>query len=468
MTLDLGTDTLHRLLTHWRNADAELRRSLVIGFALVRLLVATAWDFGVRRGAASSRFSVRLRTTLEGLGPTFIKLGQFLAIRFDLLPFDICRSLEALFENVHHMPLDDVRRVIEDDLRTPLELLFSRFEPMPVAAASLAQVHVAQTATGEQVAVKVQRPGVAELLKTDLRIMRRLARMADAIEIFGWISLTEMIGQFSYYVEREVDFVQEGRTADVLRCNAVHGEIIPRVHWDLTTVRVLTLEFVDGISLGEVTRRFRAGAMQSIHDRFPNFQIARVLHNLVFSALHQLFVAGSFHGDPHPGNVIACADNRIALVDFGIAGHLTEQHRELLRKYLAFLALGNFEESYRHFAQLFEVTEDSDVAAFKGEMIALLRQWHRLAGDPSVPAELRLAGRFSDKVSAIVRKHRLRMSMDTLLFWRVLITLDSTAQRFSAHFDLLHELRMFFAGTIAQEFFRALRAGFDPARTLVD
>jgi ubiquinone biosynthesis protein len=456
------------LLRYRDNVVAGLRRSFVIAAALARLLVATGVDVALRRDVAVARFAVRLRSTLEYLGPTFIKFGQFLAVRFDLLPFDVCRSLEALFENVQRLSFDDVRGMIESELRAPLATVFPSFESDPVAAASLAQVHVARTADGVKVAVKVQRPRVAETIRTDLRIMRRLAQLADALGAFGAVSSTEMIDQFVYYAQREVDFVEEGRTADVLRRNAAYGEIIPVVYWDFTTSKILTLEFIEGVSLAELADRARTGQIDAIRDRLPRLQLPRVLHNMAASALHQLFVSGFFHGDPHPGNIIVCADNRIALVDFGIAGYLTERDRQLLRRFLGFLALGNFDESFRHYAQLFQPTEDTDLASFRRQAIALMRQWRRLASDASVAPELRLAGRFSDRMSTLVRTHRLRMSMDTLLFWRVLITLDSTALRFTAHFDLLHELRTFFLGTQVDDFMQAFTAQVAPDRQLAE
>jgi ubiquinone biosynthesis protein len=444
-------------MSRWRNLSLDARRAAAVSIAILHLLLLTGWDFVFHRGEIIARLGPRLRVRLEHLGAAFVKFGQFLAARFDLLPPEICRNLDQLFENVRQIPFQEVRRVVEEELQAPVAELFSQFEPRPIAAASIAQVHEGRTANGDRVAVKIQRPGVAEVLYADLRIMRLIARVADRVQAFGAISLTEIVYQFAMYTERELDFVTEGQTADILRKNAANHEIIPKIFWELTTSRVLTMEFIDGVSLADVVERMRAGDLDSIFRRLPNLSLERVLHDLAFASLHQLFVTGYFHGDPHPGNILICSDNRVALIDFGISGELRERERLLLRRYLGFLALGDFEESYRNYSRLFQPTEETDVAEFKRQTLEMMRQWYLLSKDESVPAGMRLAGRFSDKMSTLVRKNRLRMSMDTLLFWRVLIILDSTALRFTTRFDLLDELRAFFRKIQIEELMSALK-----------
>jgi ubiquinone biosynthesis protein len=437
----------------WRNIILEIHRSLVVTVSALRLATLSIFDMTSHRVDARPRMAMRLRKVLENLGPTFVKFGQFLAVRFDLLPVEFCYELNNLFENVRKLKYEEIRDMIESELNAPMAKLFSELDPVPIASASMAQVHEARTIAGERVAVKVQRPNIGRLLRTDLRIMQRLAVLCDALRLFGALELANVVAEFMTYTERELDFSREGSTADILRRGATQNEIIPRVYWELTTTRVLTVEFIEGVSLAEIADRVKTGDRAGIRARLPEISIELVLHRLAHTFLHQMFVVGRFHADPHPGNILVCRGNKIALVDFGIAGELNPRERGLLAGFMENLAFGNYEESYQSYSQLFSPTEDTDMVAFRRDTLQLMRQWHRLSKDPHIPAELRMAGRFADRMSFIVRRHHMRMSMDTLLFWRTLVILDSSTLRFAAQFDMLSELHQFFVTIRSQDFY---------------
>jgi len=444
-----------------RDAAYEVRRGLHILRALTVFGVRILVERLRKPKEARKLLPGRVRQLFDDLGLTYVKFGQFLAMRFDLLPADICRSLEELFENVRPIPFEQVRMVVERELNRPLETSFSTFSREPLASASIAQVHEATTAGGERVAVKVQRHGIRELFLADMRILRRFASAADALRLTGTISMRETIDEFSKYTIPELDFVQEGNHADRLRVNA-SNEVIPRVYWDLTTPRLLTLEFIEGVSLGALWSARRSGNEAWIQRMLPDLSLDRTLHNLAVACLHQLFTTGFFHGDPHPGNILIQRQHRVAMVDFGIFGELRDRDRKLLRLYLEHLALGEFERSFQYYSQLFEPTAATDFPSFKRQTLGLMRHWYRLVRNPqSAPAE-RLASRFSDEMSLVVRNNRMRMDMNNLLFWRVLIILDSVAVQSAAHFNLLAEMRAFFEQTRAREFMEGLSFAADP------
>ena len=400
----------------------------------------------MRRGRLSR--GARIRLAFEQLGVTYIKLGQYLALRFDVVPRDVVDELNKLFDEVPPAPLEEVIEAIAVELGAPVEALFESFDPRTVAAASVAQVYEARTVAGERVAVKVRRPNVIPVFDADMRNLRRIARVADAVGLLGRLSAREALDEFATWTRREFDFVREGRTADRLRENALPYEVVPRIHWDLTSAGVLTMEYVEGTSLNDVVKAFRAGGPELVEQRFPGLDLDGAIHRLAVASLRQIFVIGFFHGDPHPGNILVLEDGRIAFLDFGIFGEMSDYRRRQVLGYIESLSAGDIERAFERYSQLVELTETSDVARFRREGIDLFRRWYGAAQDPSLPVRERHLGRYSGEMLDIVRRSHLTMGMDTLIFWRALNTLDATALQVAAYFDLLTALREFFESTL--------------------
>ena len=214
----------------------------------------------LRLGQASPSGPVRLRLAMEHLGLTYVKLGQYLAMRFDILPPEVCRELGRLFEGVEPMHPQVVSEMITVGLGRPPEQLYASFSPTPTASASVGQVHEARTLDGMKVAVKVQRKGIERVLRADTSNLRALTRLVDAFHVLGALSATELLAQFTTWTFRELDFVLEGRTAEQVGKGALQFEKIPRVRWDLTCPLVLTLEFVEGLSMAQIVAEVEAGA----------------------------------------------------------------------------------------------------------------------------------------------------------------------------------------------------------------
>jgi ubiquinone biosynthesis protein len=391
-----------------------------------------------------NNFPRRMRHALERMGLTYVKLGQYLAMRRDLLPEDICRELSQLYEDVSPLTFEEVRAVVEAELQGPLAEFFPFFNQKPVAAASVAQVHEAKTYFNERVAVKVQRPGIERVFVADIRNLRRVAALADSSGLLGTLSLREVVEEFARWTSRELDFLVEGRTADRLRQNATAHEVVPVVYWDFTTRKILTMEFIDGLSLAQIISLVARGREDEVLARLPNLDLIETGHNMALASLHQLFVCGFFHGDPHPGNVIILDHNDVAFVDFGIFGELSEHQREILMGYIETLALGNLDEAVRYFSRLTTPTEETDIRAFERDAMNSMRGWYEASKSPLSTFKDRHLGKYFGELLGVVRRHRLRIGAETLLFWRAMSALDYSALSMSRHFDLLHELRVFF------------------------
>lgn len=419
----------------------DLRRTTVLLWQALRLCVALL----IPRWSGGQRLEVLVRKSLQDLGMTGLKMGQFLALRSDLLPPEVCRELGKLFEDATPMDFSTVRFVIESDLGEPLENLFSDFQTAPIAAASIAQVHEARSRDGERVAVKVQRPNLERIFNADMRNLRRFAIVIDALGILGELSLVSVADEFAKYTRRELDFLTEGRTADRLRASAVSQEIVPRIFWGLSTRRVLTMEFVGGVSLGKATALLAAGRGQELFRILPDLNLSKATHNLAFAFLHQLFVTGFFQADPHPGNVLLCPGNRVAFLDFGIFGEVSPMQKEVLARYIEEVSMGKLDEAVRYYARVYTPSDRTDLDAFRREAKAVLNGWYESSKAAGSPFRQRMVARFSDEMLGAVRHHHLRISIDTLLFWRAMIVLDATLLQLWDGFDLLSELREFFA-----------------------
>jgi len=404
-------------------------------------------------------FAIRLRRALEDLGLTYLKLGQFLALRFDILPKDICEELGRLFETVRPLPPDITRAIIEAELGGPLECFFSDFTLNAIASASVSQVHRACTHHGHSVAVKVQRPGLEPILQSDIRNLLRLATVIEVFGLLGKLSATGMVREFANWTQRELDFTIEGGTADKLRATMPWYVVIPRIFWRLTTPRVLTMEFVEGLSASQLTALMADGGTAAVQAMMPNFDLDLSLDRMSEACLKQLFIDGIFHGDPHPGNVLFRNDNLVAFIDFGIFGELNAVEREILAGQIENLALGEIQESLRFYMRQLTATEETDFKRMEVQAIGVLRRWHASLSKPGGSVQERHLARYTGEMIEISRQNHLRYGLNFLLFWRALNSFNATLWMIAPDYDLIGRLRDFFARTrpgLAQRVIEAL------------
>ncbi len=263
---------------------------------------------------------VRLRLALEELGPGFVKLGQLLSLRADLLPRAYIEELRRLQDRVPPVDFDAIRPGIEDELGRPLTEVFDAFEPVSVAAASVAQVHLARLKDGTRVAVKVIRPGIEKQIRADIGLMYYFAAKLERRSEFGRIvGLVNVVREFERTIFRELDMLIEAGSIEKFAANFAEVDeiVIPEVHWEATTRSVLTMTYIPGIKMDDVAAIRAAGLDPQ--------EIARIG---LCSFSRQLLEFGFFHADPHPANTIVMEDGRVALVDFGITGYLDQETME--------------------------------------------------------------------------------------------------------------------------------------------
>jgi len=257
-----------------------------------------------------------LREMLDELGPTFVKFGQLLSTRPDIVPPDIVIELRALQDDVTPFPFEEVERVVSDELELPLEKLFLEFDETPMAAASIGQVHRAVLPNGRRVAVKVQRPEAPRQIEADLALLYQAARLAkERIRALDFMDAREIVDEFARSIRHELDYRQEGRNAQAFhRHFAGHPHVrIPHVYWSYTRQRVLTLELLEGFQLADLP-----------HDAYTLDERRRLAYLMAEAWMTMIFRHGFFHGDPHPANILVLGGEEIGLVDFGQAGKLSD------------------------------------------------------------------------------------------------------------------------------------------------
>jgi ubiquinone biosynthesis protein len=295
-------------------------------------------------GAHSAR-GQHLREVLDELGPTFVKFGQLLSTRPDVVPPDIVIELRALQDDVRPFPFEQAERVIEEELGNTLERLFLDFEPAPVAAASIGQVHRATLPNGRRVAVKVQRPGAPRKIEADLGLLYQAARLArERIRALDFVDTRQLVDEFARSIRKELDYRQEARNAQNFhRHFAGHPHVhVPKVYWQYTRPRVLTLEWIDGIQLADIDL-----AATTLEER------RELAYRITEAWMTMIFRHGFFHGDPHPANILLPTEaGSIGLVDFGAVGTLTDDDMSKLTGLFIDAANENIDQLPRRLADL--------------------------------------------------------------------------------------------------------------------
>jgi ubiquinone biosynthesis protein len=304
------------------------------------------------------------RETLEKLGSTFIKFGQFLSIRPDLIPAEVCNEFRSLQDKVPTFPFDQVREILDTEFKAKHTEVFSEFDEVSVASASVSQVHRARLLSGEEVAVKVQRPGIREEMEADTIIMAFLANLVERfVPRLRKNRPRMLVEEFSKWTERELDFHQEAKNAAHFHFHFKDdiGVKFPEVYLELTTEKILVMEFIKGTNLLE--------AQEEAMDK------QAVVRRIAETMLKQIFKDGFFHGDPHPGNIFLLKRDAIAYLDFGIVGYLTKELREWSFDCLFGMAEGDINRVIESFIELCNVNEEEvDVQAYR-------RRIHEVLGD---------------------------------------------------------------------------------------
>ncbi len=367
----------------------------------------------------------RVRRALEELGPTFIKLGQILATRVDLLPPEWIAEFGKLQDAAPAIPFDELRTQLTEDLGEAPEAVFAELDTTPMAAASLAQVHRARLADGSEVILKVRRPGIKQIVEADLRLLTRLAEIveAEAADLRRYRP-REVVRQFTVSLRRELDFAAECRNAERIAGHFVdHPEIVvPRIHWQWVSERLNVQDYVRGIPGHDLAAVDAAGLDRRL--------LARRGTDAV---LKMMLEDGFFHADPHPGNVFYLPGNRIAFIDFGMVGRLSEERRYQVALLLHGMVSHDADSAVEVLLDWGDGSEaggDADIERLKGEIDAFIDHY---SGVPL--KQLDLAAMLSDLIT-ILREHGLVLPPDLTLMIKAFITLEGMGRQLDPNFDM--------------------------------
>lgn len=373
--------------------------------------------------------AVRLRKVLEELGPTFVKFGQILSVRPDLVPLDLCNELSKLQDRVPPFGYEDVKRQIKESFGSYPEELFSTFDPVPLAAASLGQVHRAQLKTDKQVVVKVQRPDIRKTIETDIDILYSLAYLANRymqdVKFFDPISI---IDEFSKVITKELDFTYEAHNIDRFYKNfkdstTVH---IPRVFWDYTKSRVITTEEIKGIKLNDYIKQPHSDEEKKA-----------VAANGANAVLQQIFIDGFFHADPHPGNIFVLPNNTAAFVDFGIVGRLDEDTRDVVVNLLIAVSMKSMNGILKALEMLGAFVEEKSVGDFKHDIDDFVERYY------DIPLkQIEISTILPQAVELMIR-HKLKIPPQFHIMIKAIATMDGVARQLDPEFNTIAHTRPF-------------------------
>lgn len=378
---------------------------------------------------ASRRFlSARLRRAVERLGPTYIKLGQIISSGEGLFPAELVSEFKLCRDQVPAEPFDTVRKVVEEDLGGPLEQRFRSFDPVPLAAASIAQVHAATLNTGEQVVVKVQRPSVARLVRKDLRIMAWLApHLVGRIPIASLANPPALVELFAETIVEELDFRMEAANmidiAAMLHDLKQTGYVVPRPHPFLVTRRVLVMERIDGFNFDDVSGMKDAGV-----------DTEAVVRTAMVALIEGALVYGVFHGDLHGGNLFVLPDGRTALLDFGIVGRLTGDRRLAFLRMMVCATTNDVKGQLAAMRDLGALPADTDLRAVMRDL-----RLDQAPIDPTTLTGEELVAEVQRVVKALLG-YGARMPKELMLYVKNMVFLDGAMARLAPDLDLLAEI----------------------------
>jgi ubiquinone biosynthesis protein len=397
-----------------------------LGFLIARLELqhyVPRW-LRLARPSAEARpeaLAARFADVLEELGPTFVKFGQMLATRPDILPAEYIRELERICHHVAPFSADVSRAILAEELGMPVEQAFREFTDQPRASGSIAQVHEAVLPDGTPVVVKVRRPRIERVIEDDVAILTFLAAQAHRVEEFRPFRLPMLVEEFARAIEREQDFVTEAAYTHKFHEKFSGDERIevPEVYWSHTTDRVLTMRRVEGTHLSEVLR-----------GKGPPVDRKAVARTVLDAYLQQFFLWGIFHGDPHPGNIVVTEQGRVGLLDFGLVGRLSPRLRREMGVCLMGLGNGQIELVAEVLSEMGQVPDEAALEDLRGELTALL---DRHSGVPLEKLDFQRS--FQDAMG-VIRKYRVQVPRDFVLMGRALVAISGIVTQLDPGLDV--------------------------------
>ena len=368
----------------------------------------------------------RLRLALTELGPAFIKFGHFMCSRPDLLPLDLVKELQLLPDSVEPLPWLEIKAIVEAEIG-PVNSHFASIDERPFASGSLSQKHLAALKDGSKVLLKIQRPEVGEIIETDLKILRTIAINAE--KVFSELLIfdfPEVVDDFSKEIESELDFISEGKNAELLRRNmrGVSGVRVPEIYWRQSAPRVLAVEYIEGASIDEVAKLKAAG-----------FDMSTLAKALFGAYERQIFVDGFHHGDPEPANLLVDMNGNVVFLDFGLMGVLRPERRDHFTRMIFAIFDDDVEEVVKLISEVSAPIPRRQLDIFKDDMYKALISSSD-ADDNKIPENRDL-----EEVIGTIRKHRIDLPLQTILTINTLISADDLARKLDPGFRMVPEVK---------------------------
>ncbi len=363
---------------------------------------------------------VKIRKVFEDLGGGYIKLGQLLSLRPDLVPNEYCEEFKKLLDKVEPFPFKQVEEIISKDLNRDFSKIFLNFEKKPIGSASVAQVHAAKLRNGKTVVVKVQRPNARDQFESDIDIMKYLAHLIEKKGRYKNFSPSLVVKEFERYTKNELNFIIEARNIDRFYKSFSKSAkvVIPRVYWGATSERVLVMDYIKGVKLAEINK----------HKGYNNRIVA---NNLMETAFKQFFDLGFFHADMHPANILILSNNRIALLDFGIVGSLDKKIKRIgLDLYVAIV---NRDEAgvVKALLRVGTAKKSADVPAFEEEVKQILGEWY----DHNLK-QVRISHMMHLLFNSCI-KNGIKLPPDVVLIGKALVTVEGTCLQLNPEFNFV-------------------------------
>jgi predicted unusual protein kinase regulating ubiquinone biosynthesis (AarF/ABC1/UbiB family) len=387
-----------------------------------------------------------LKKILVELGPFYVKLGQLLSTRPDLLPANYIEALTALQAQVPPVAWTDIEIVITEQLAKPIEQVFKYINPQPIAAGSIGQIHRATLLSGEEVAIKVLRPGIEKIVAQDSALIKVIADLVALTEFGQSYDVVDLAEEFIKAVNAELDFTQEGHYTDQLRYNLTQSRwsepkqlVIPKIYWHLTNSKLLVLEWLEGKQILEADVS-RPPTEQAISQR--KSEITRILFRSFFQ---QIYIDGFFHADPHPGNIFYLDDGRVALIDCGMVGRLDPQTQQILTELLLAIVDLDAKRCSQLTIKLSESVVPITLVQLEVDYERMLRKYYNLNLNQINFSEVVY------ELLQIARRNRIKLPGNLGLFAKSLANLEGTARKFNPDINILEEVKPLLTNILEQQ-----------------
>ncbi|KMY49139.1 ABC1 kinase family protein [Peribacillus loiseleuriae] len=384
---------------------------------------------GLNHNVSSRTLGQRIRTFLEDLGPTFIKLGQIASTRRDIIPEHIIVELEKLQDSAPPFPFEQVRSIIENELGNQLDQLFAEFNEIPLATASIGQVHWARLHSGEEIAIKVQRPNIRPIIETDMEILEDLARLMESR--LSWAKryhIYEMMEEFSKALQAELDYYVEGSNSEKIANQFVNQSKIriPDIYWDFSTKKVLTMEYIKGTKISQLQEMDHLGYDRKV-----------IAERVTNSMLHQILIEGFFHGDPHPGNMMVLPDEVVVFMDFGMVGRLTSDMKYQLASLVISLKRGDTLGIIKAISKMGILSDQINMAVLRADVDELKEKYYHL------PLSQISLGEAVNDLFTISFHHQIQIPADMTMLGKALLTVERVVADLDPDFNMMHAAEPF-------------------------